>query len=199
MKKRIHLIAEGAEEENFLDIVSLYGLDGDTYELSYENVGGFGKIPARFSYYFSMERFEYIYLMYDVDNFETCACLSVMNALERILGDMKKVEGISLLTNPNTMQLVASLFFPPDHKIGLKKDMYTPWLKANFENFGPKNYGAHQKQREAIKNGFDADRYEKMLECIGKMSRDYRDYPGSNIYPFLKGLQSKSTKWLYRL
>lgn len=195
MPIKIHVIAEGYEEVMFLDIVTKFHKISSIYELSYEPACGYSFIPAIFQYRYMNRDYDYVFAMYDADNYRNDAWQYVNSRLLKIFGDQEKVNAYSLVTNPNTIQLIATAVQNNLNPISTHKEDYSEMLQSEFPSlYG--TYQANEHQREIIKEGFDIELYEKMIKGINGLSSDIKNFPSTTMARFLNGLSISDPSWL---
>ena len=100
------LILEGNEEKLLYEIAKNKGF-AENLRVFPINAEGSGRIPAYFQAAISDEYYDAIFCLYDVDNKineKNSPYNNVRNNLKKILQDDKRVDAVSICTNPNILQ-----------------------------------------------------------------------------------------------
>ena len=104
-KYHIFFVLEGDEENMLFDIIKEQGTD-PIFDLNFVNAHGFGNIGPYVQDEIAKEENDVVLAVYDVDDHKTTAFETVQTQLMDILGTQKRVDAVSICTNPNILQII---------------------------------------------------------------------------------------------
>ena len=203
-KFKIHFILEGYEENALFELIKEL-IIMEKIEISFKNCKGGGLIPAYYQNELSLDNYDKIYCVYDVDykpKDQNGMYSRIRNGLFKVLGSESEVDKISLCTNPNTLLI---LLLGYDDISNLKnihsdKKSNTKLIQKYCHKIGnSKEYDASSWQLDLIKNEYIYSKrasFEKMIESMPKLDKNYKsDHVASNILPVIKALISDDVEF----
>ena len=207
-KMKIHFIIEGQiEEKKLFELIEEQG-QNKKIEISYKESKGSGNIAAYFQNELGSENYDLVYCVYDVDdkiNDLKSAYNRTRNQLIKVLGSEKKVDEVSLCTNPNILLLILLPYDCPNNLQNLtpSKGSNTTLIKKYCPKIGNKQeYDGHEWQVDLIVNGW-CDRkkaYERIIDSEPYLSKNYKkDKIASNLVTVLKEIKEENIAYFEKV
>ena len=189
--KRIMIICEGSEEEDYLKRLKECGVWNRGISVRIINAGSIDEIIAHYQYHYQSGNYELVVVYCDTEKEPYTQFLSLKTAINKFHGN-KASEKVVYYTNPCTMQIILSHFA----EVKLKNNSKSVNSAIIFELTGVNDYRASDKQRAAIMRKITDKNYLTMKNNIAKLPTDYSSVPSTNCKALFDGLDGNSSAWI---
>ena len=189
--KRIMIICEGSEEEDYLKRLKECGVWNRGISVRIINAKSIDEIVAHYQYHYQSGNYELVVAYCDTEKEPYTQFLALRTAINKFHGN-KASEKVVYYANPCTMQIILSHFAG----IKLKNNSKSVNSGIIFELTGVNDYRASDKQREAIMKKITDKNYPTMKGNIAKLPTDYCSVPGTNCKALFDGLDGDSFAWI---
>jgi len=189
---KICIICEGNEEYEYLERLKSLGVWDEKYDISLENAGGNGNVPARYQDKYQNGSYDLVLMFCDTDRKPYEQYVDIKRKIDDFHGVEGAADVVLMYGNPCTMQIVVQHW----KEVCLK----SPAKKANAplieECTGVANYKAKKEQLENLFKQVTKDNYADMLERVKRLPDDDTVAGSSNFARFMDGLGSGDVAWI---
>ena len=191
-RERICIICEGDEEYDYLSRLMELQVWNSRYEVSLENAGGNGNIPARYQDRFQNGAYNLVLVFCDTEKKPHEQYLDIKNKINAFHGTDSAADEVVIFGNPCTLQIILAHWGDVV--------LCTPGKKTNaplVEKYtGIRDYKAGKEQRGAVCKLINAENYVEMKHRISRLA-DKDEVTGStNIGRMLEWLESDDASWI---
>lgn len=190
--RRICIICEGEEEEDYINTLLKKNVFSDKYNFSAPiNAKSFFNIFPRYTERYQSNSYDLVLIFCDTDKGPSDKYISLKKKINELHeGDV--ADDIVIFGNPCTMQIILSHF----GKIKLTSQSKIVNAKYIEEFTGISNYKATKKQREELFGKIKRDNYKTMKENVKKLSTNDKDTSSTNILKFIENFESDDDEWI---
>lgn len=189
---KICIICEGNEEYEYLERLKSLGVWDEKYDISLENAGGNGNVPARYQDKYQNGSYDLVLMFCDTDRKPYEQYVDIKRKIDDFHGVEGAADTVLMYGNPCTMQIVVQHW----KEICLK----SPAKKVNApiieECTGVANYKAKKEQLDSLYTKVTRDNYADMLERVKRLPDDDSMVGSSNFARFMEGLGSGDVAWI---
>lgn len=189
---KICIICEGSEEYEYLERLKSLGVWDEKYDISLENAGGNGNVPARYQDKYQNGSYDLVLMFCDTDRKPYEQYVDIKRKIDDFHGVEGAADTVLMYGNPCTMQIVVQHW----KEICLK----SPAKKVNApiieECTGVANYKAKKEQLDSLYTKVTRDNYADMLERVKRLPDDDSMVGSSNFARFMEGLGSGDVAWI---
>lgn len=189
---KICIICEGNEEYEYLERLKSLGVWDEKYDISLENAGGNGNVPARYQDKYQNDSYDLVLMFCDTDRKPYEQYVDIKRKIDDFHGVEGVADAVLMYGNPCTMQIVVQHW----KEICLK----SPAKKVNAplieECTGVANYKAKKEQLDSLYAKVTRDNYADMLERVKRLPNDDTVVGSSNFARFMEVLGSGDVSWI---
>lgn len=189
---KICIICEGNEEYEYLERLKTLEVWDEKYDVSLENAGGNGNVPARYQDKYQNGSYDLVLMFCDTDRNPYEQYVDIKRKIDDFHGVEGAADTVLMYGNPCTMQIVVQHW----KEICLK----SPAKKVNApiieECTGVANYKAKKEQLDSLYAKVTRDNYADMLERVKRLPDDDSMVGSSNFARFMEGLSSGDVAWI---
>ncbi|HNX16566.1 MAG TPA: hypothetical protein PKO28_04335 [Bacilli bacterium] len=191
----ILILAEGLEEEPYLNKIISFKKFSSLYQIQVKNVKGNGNFTAKFQNEWQSGRYELVLFCMDMDN----GSEQTNNIIKKIglqnFGDESIGYELVMFANPVTMLVVLS-HLRKIEKLSKSKPANAPIIK---EITGIENYTAKEEQIEKLVSLIKYSNYDVMKENLRENSTSPNDNLSTNIHRWFQRFESDDPAWIEKL
>lgn len=191
-RERICIICEGDEEYDYLSRLIELQVWNSRYEVSLENAGGNGNIPARYQDRFQNGAYNLVLVFCDTEKKPHEQYLDIKNKINAFHGMDSAADEVVIFGNPCTLQIILSHWGD--------EILRTPGKKTNaplVEKYtGIRDYKAGKEQRGAVCKLINAENYVEMKHRISRLADNDEVTGSTNIGRMLERLESDDASWI---
>ncbi len=191
-KHKICVICEGNEEYQYLERLKRLNVWNDIYDITLENAGGNGNIPARYQDKYQNGSFEMIFIFCDTEKKPYEQYEDIKRKINEFHGVEHAAEEVIVFANPCTLQIVAKHWTDETIK-SPAKPVNAPLIEKYT---GVKNYKAREDQICQIMEKLDANNYEIMKNRVKMLDSEDCQLGSSNFASVLDLLESEDCRWI---
>lgn len=194
-KIKICIICEGNEEYAYLDKLKSLKVWNDQYEISLDNAGGNGNIPARYQDRYQNNAYELVLIFCDAEKKPHEQYVDIKRKINEFHGVELAAEAVIIFANSCTMQIITKHWTD----INLRspaKPVNAPLIE---EYTGVGNYKARADQIEAIMEYIAAENYANMRQRVEQLEMIDMVTGSSNFGKFMKFLESEDCSWIDKI
>ena len=189
---KICIICEGNEEYEYLERLKSLGVWDEKYDISLENAGGNGNVPARYQDKYQNGSYDLVLMFCDTDRKPYEQYVDIKRKIDDFHGVEGAADAVLMYGNPCTMQIVVQHWKEVCLKSPAKK-VNAPLIE---ECTGVANYTAKKEQLGNLFEQVTTDNYEDMLERVKRLPDDDTVVGSSNFARFMDGLGSGDVAWI---
>ena len=189
---KICIICEGNEEYEYLERLKLLGVWNEKYDISLENAGGNGNVPARYQDKYQNGSYDLVLMFCDTDRKPYEQYVDIKRKIDDFHGVEGAADAVLMYGNPCTMQIVVQHWKEACLKSSAKK-VNAPLIE---ECTGVANYKAKKGQLDSLYAKVTRDNYADMLERVKRLPDDDTVVGSSNFARFVEGLGSGDDAWI---
>ena len=189
---KICIICEGNEEYEYLDRLKTLKVWDEKYDISLENAGGNGNVPARYQDKYQNGSYDLVLMFCDTDRKPYEQYVDIKRKIDDFHGVEGAADAVLMYGNPCTMQIVVQHWKEVCLKSPAKK-VNAPLIE---ECTGVANYKAKKEQLDNLFEQVTTDNYEDMLERVKRLPDDDAVVGSSNFARFMEGLGNGDDAWI---
>lgn len=189
---KICIICEGNEEYEYLERLKSLGVWDEKYDISLENAGGNGNVPARYQDKYQNGSYDLILMFCDTDRKPYEQYVDIKRKIDDFHGVEGAADVVLMYGNPCTMQIVVQHWKEVSLKSPAKK-VNAPLIE---ECTGVANYKAKKEQLDNLFEQVTKDNYADMLERVKRLPDDDTVVGSSNFAKFMEGLGNGDAAWI---
>ena len=189
---KICIICEGNEEYEYLERLKTLEVWDEKYDISLENAGGNGNVPARYQDKYQNGSYDLVLMFCDTDRKPYEQYVEIKRKIDDFHGVEGAADAVLMYGNPCTMQIVVQHWKEACLKSPAKK-VNAPLIE---ECTGVANYKAKKEQLDNLFEQVTTDNYEDMLERVKRLPDDDTVVGSSNFARFMEGLGSGDAAWI---
>lgn len=189
---KICIICEGNEEYEYLERLKTLEVWDEKYDISLENAGGNGNVPARYQDKYQNGSYDLILMFCDTDRKPYEQYVDIKRKIDDFHGVEGAADVVLMYGNPCTMQIVVQHWKEVSLKSPAKK-VNAPLIE---ECTGVANYKAKKEQLDNLFEQVTKDNYADMLERVKRLPDDDTVVGSSNFARFMEGLGSGDAAWI---
>ncbi len=191
-KHKICIICEGNEEYEYLDRLKFLKVWNEKYDISLENAGGNGNIPARYQDKYQNGAYELVLVFCDTEKKPHEQYKDIKNKINDFHDVENAAENVVIFVNPCTMQVVIKHWTDTNLK-SPAKPVNAPLIK---ELTGVENYKGRADQISQMMTCVTEENYDDMLQRVLLLEGSDEELGCSNFGRFLKFLNSDDEEWI---
>lgn len=191
-RRKICIICEGNEEYAYLDQLKSLHVWNEQYEISLDNAGGNGNIPARYQDRYQNGSYELVLIFCDTEKKPHEQYADIKRKVNEFHGVNHAAEAVMIFGNPCTMQIIIKHWAD----INLKspaKPVNAPLMK---EYTGVDNYKGRADQIKTIMTYITAENYADMRRRVDGLETVDTVAGSSNFGNFMKFFESEDSRWI---
>ena len=189
---KICIICEGNEEYEYLERLKSLGVWDEKYDISLENAGGNGNVPARYQDKYQNGSYDLVLMFCDTDRKPYEQYVDIKRKIDDFHGVEGAADVVLMYGNPCTMQIVVQHWKEVCLKSPAKK-VNAPLIE---ECTGVENYKAKKEQLDSLYAKVTRSNYADMLERVKRLPDDDTVVGSSNFARFMEGLGSGDVAWI---
>ncbi|MGL4343999.1 MAG: hypothetical protein ACRCTE_02285 [Cellulosilyticaceae bacterium] len=190
--KKICIICEGFEEDEYMKKLIELGLWSEVYDIKTMNAESEGKIAARYQETYQSDSYDLILIFCDTDGVPYESYQTIKRKINDLHANTRAANEVIVFGNPCTMQIIL-LHFEEINLVSHKKEDNKAAIKRLT---GVGSYRASQSQRDRLFAQIDASNYELMKTRVTDLPNDDTQLGSSNFGKFLEYLSESDTKWI---
>ena len=191
-KRKICIICEGNEEYEYLNRLNSLSVWNDQYEISLDNAGGNGNIPARYQDRYQNGAFELVLIFCDTEKKPYEQYEDIKRKINEFHGVADAAEEVIIFGNPCTMQIVTKHWTDENLKSPAK-----PVNAAMIEKYtNVKNYKGRADQIKIVMSCVTAENYKEMCQRVKQMEMEDTVIGGSNFGKFIELFECGDAEWI---
>ncbi len=191
-KQKICIICEGYEEYAYLEKLKELKVWNEQYEISLDNAGGNGNIPARYQERYQNGAYELVLVFCDTEKKPCEQYEDIKHKINEFHGVSHAADEVIIFGNPCTMQIVVkhwtdeNLKSPAKSTNGVLIKKYT----------GVENYKGRSDQVKAVMEHVTAENYNDMRQRVCKLETTDTCVGSSNFGKFIRLFEDSNSKWI---
>lgn len=189
---KICIICEGNEEYEYLERLKTLEVWDEKYDISLENAGGNGNVPARYQDKYQNGSYDLVLMFCDTDRKPYEQYVDIKRKINDFHGVEGAADAVLMYGNPCTMQIVVQHWKEVSLKSPAKK-VNAPLIE---ECTGVANYKAKKDQLDNLFKQVTKDNYADMLERVKRLQDDDTVVGSSNFARFMEGLGNRDAAWI---
>lgn len=192
-KQKVCIICEGNEEYAYLDKLKSLHVWDDQYEISLDNAGGNGNIPARYQDRYQNGAYELVLIFCDTEKKPHEQYTDIKRKINEFHGVDHAAEAVIMFGNPcTTMQIIT--------KHWTDSNLKSPAKSVNaslIEKYtGVKNYKGRADQIESIMKYITLENYADMCRRVNGLEPMDTVAGSSNFGKFMELFESEDSRWI---
>ncbi len=191
-KQKICIICEGNEEYAYLQKLKSLNVWNDQYEISLDNAGGNGNIPARYQDRYQNGAFELVLIFCDTEKKPHEQYVDIKRKVNEFHGVDYAAESVIMFGNPCTMQIIIKHWTDNNLK-SPAKPVNAPLIE---QCTGVKNYKAREDQLKIIMDYITPKNYTDMCRRVEALDSIDTVTGSSNFGKFMKLFESEDNTWI---
>lgn len=191
-KQKICIICEGNEEYAYLEKLKSMNVWNDQYEISLDNAGGNGNIPARYQDRYQNGTYELVLIFCDTEKKPHEQYVDIKRKVNEFHGVDYAAELVIIFGNPCTMQIIIKHWADTNLK-SPAKPVNAPLIEKCT---GVKNYKGRADQIEAIMTYITAENYAVMRHRVDGLETTDTVAGSSNFGKFMELFESEDSRWI---
>lgn len=194
-RDKVCVICEGNEEYDYLERLKNLGVWNVQYEVSLDNAGGNGNIPARYQDRYQNGSFEVVLVFCDTEKKPYEQYSDIKKKINTFHGVDGAAEEVIIYGNPCTMQIILAHWDDVRLKTAAKK-INAPIIEKLT---GVTDYRGRADQREEIMRKVTAENYKDMYARVRELPSDDEVVGSSNFERLLDYLSADDDSWMARI
>lgn len=191
-KQKICIICEGNEEYAYLERLNSLDVWNAQYEISLDNAGGNGNIPARYQDRYQNGAYELVLVFCDTEKKPYEQYEDIKRKINEFHGVNNAANEVTIFGNPCTMQIIMKHWTDENLK-SPAKSVNAPLIK---EFTGVDNYKGRADQIKAVMECITAENYVDMRQRVSRMEKIDTVTGSSNFGRFMELFESDSNVWI---
>ena len=192
---KICIICEGNEEYAYLTKLKELKVWNQQYEITLDNAGGNGNIPARYQDRYQNGAYELVLIFCDTEKKPHEQYTDIKRKVNEFHGTDTASDAVIIFGNPCTMQIIAKHW--TDKLIrSPSKSVNAPLLQ---EFTGVENYKGRADQICRIMECITAENYPDMCRRVKELSMIDSAAGSSNFGRFLELFESNDSSWIEKI
>jgi hypothetical protein len=191
-KQKICIICEGNEEYAYLNQLNSLNVWNAQYEISLDNAGGNGNIPARYQDRYQNGAYELVLVFCDTEKKPYEQYEDIKRKINEFHGVDNAANEVIIFGNPCTMQIIM--------KHWTDKNLKSPAKPVNAslikEFTGVENYKGRADQIKAVMDYITAENYADMCQRVSRLEKIDTVTGSSNFGRFMELFESEDDGWI---
>lgn len=194
-KHKICIICEGNEEYEYIERLKALKVWNPQYEITADNAGGNGNIPARYQDSYQNGSYELVLIFCDTEKKPYEQYEDIKRKMNEFHGIDTAAEEVIIFGNPCTMQIITKHWTDT-----LIKSPAKPVNAPLIEKFtGVKNYKGRADQIAVVMEHVTAENYAVMCKRVSKLEKQDNIMGSSNFERFMKLFESDDVGWIGKI
>lgn len=194
-KHKICIICEGNEEYAYLERLKSLKVWSEQYEISLDNAGGNGNIPARYQDCYQNATYELVLVFCDTEKKPYEQYEDIKRKINEFHGVDNAADGVVIFSNPCTMQVITKHWTSENIK-SPAKPVNAPLIKKFT---GVENYKGRADQLEAVMEYITEENYVDMCQRVRLLEHIDTISGSSNFGRFIKVLSNDDSSWIDKM
>lgn len=194
-KQKICVICEGNEEYAYLKKLKSLHVWDEQYEVSLDNAGGNGNIPARYQDRYQNGSYDLVLRFCDTEKKPHEQYSDIKRKINEFHGVDHAAESVIIFGNPCTMQIIAKHWTDSNLK-SPAKSVNAPLIE---ECTGVENYKARADQIEAVMTDITKENYTDMRRRVDELEVIDTVRGSSNFGVFMRLLENEDSEWIGKI
>lgn len=194
-KQKICVICEGNEEYAYLKKLKSLHVWDEQYEVSLDNAGGNGNIPARYQDRYQNGSYDLVLIFCDTEKKPHEQYSDIKRKINEFHGVDHAAESVIIFGNPCTMQIIAKHWTDSNLK-SPAKSVNAPLIE---ECTGVENYKARADQIEAVMTDITKENYTDMRRRVDELEVIDTVRGSSNFGVFMRLLENEDSEWIGKI
>jgi hypothetical protein len=191
-KQKICIICEGNEEYAYLERLNSLKVWNTRYEISLDNAGGNGNIPARYQDRYQNGTYELVLVFCDTEKKPYEQYEDIKRKINEFHGVDNAAREVIIFGNPCTMQIITKHWTDKNLK-SPAKPVNAPLIK---EFTGVDNYKGRADQIKAVMQCITAENYVDMCQRVSRLEKTDTVAGSSNFGRFMECFESNTSEWI---
>lgn len=191
-KQKICIICEGNEEYAYLERLNSLNVWNAKYEISLDNAGGNGNIPARYQDRYQNGAFELVLVFCDTEKKPYEQYEDIKRKINEFHGVDNAANEVIIFGNPCTMQIISKHWTDENLK-SPAKPVNAPLIKKFT---GVENYKGRADQITAVMEYITAENYADMCQRVSRLEKIDTVTGSSNFVKFMELFESDNSDWI---
>jgi hypothetical protein len=191
-KQKICIICEGNEEYAYLERLNSLNVWNAQYEISLDNAGGNGNIPARYQDRYQNGAYELVLVFCDTEKKPYEQYEDIKRKINEFHGVDNAAREVIIFGNPCTMQIITKHWTDKNLK-SPAKPVNAPLIK---EFTGVDNYKGRADQIKAVMQCITAENYVDMCQRVSRLEKTDTVAGSSNFGRFMECFESNTSEWI---
>ena len=191
-KHRICIICEGNEEYAYLEKLNSLNVWNEQYQISLDNAGGNGNIPARYQDRYQNDTYELVLIFCDTEKKPHERYEDIKRKIDEFHGVANAANELIIFGNPCTMQIITKHWTDENLK-SPAKPVNAPLIK---QFTGVENYKARADQIESVMKCITVRNYVDMCQRVKRLEAIDTVTGSSNFGKFMELLESSDSSWI---
>jgi hypothetical protein len=191
-KQKICIICEGNEEYAYLERLNSLNVWNARYEISLDNAGGNGNIPARYQDRYQNGAYELVLVFCDTEKKPYEQYEDIKRKINEFHGVDHAADEVIIFGNPCTMQIITKHWTDANLK-SPAKPVNAPLIKEFTE---VENYKGRADQIEAVMKCITAENYVDMCQRVSRLGKIDTVTGSSNFEKFMELFESGDDVWI---
>lgn len=197
-KKKICLICEGFEEQDYISRLIELGVWSNVYDFTLVNAESNSNISAMYQARYQSDDYDIIFAFCDTDRRPEDGFELIRSKINKIFGNEIAADKVIIFVNPCTMQVILSHFGDVSLRTQNKKKNNPEIIRLTGLK-SEKCYDGCEEHRDFICSKITSDNYTEMKKRIAKISSIYSDNPSTNFGYYLNLFENSNTDWIKTL
>lgn len=194
-KQKICIICEGNEEYAYLNRLKTLNVWSDQYEISLDNAGGNGNIPARYQDRYQNGTYELVLVFCDTEKKPYEQYEDIKRKINEFHGMNHAADEVIIFGNPCTMQIITKHWTDENLK-SPAKTVNAPLIK---EFTGVEHYKGRTDQIQKVMEHITAKNYAAMCRRVNQLEKIDTVTGSSNFGRFMKLFESGDSEWIDKI
>lgn len=191
-KHKICIICEGNEEYEYLDRLKQLKVWNEQYEISLDNAGGNGNIPARYQDRYQNGSYELVLIFCDTEKKPYEQYEDIKHKINEFHGVDNAADKVIIFGNPCTMQIITK-HWTEENIQSPAKAINAPLIKKFT---GVENYKGRADQIKGVMGHITAENYADMCQRVSRLETIDTIAGGSNFGRFMEYFESSNDRWI---
>lgn len=191
-KQKICIICEGNEEYAYLNRLKTLNVWNDQYEISLDNAGGNGNIPARYQDRYQNGTYELVLVFCDTEKKPYEQYEDIKRKINEFHGMNHAADEVIIFGNPCTMQIITKHWTDENLK-SPAKTVNAPLIKKFT---GVEHYKGRTDQIQKVMEHITAKNYAAMCQRVNQLQKIDTVTGSSNFGRFMKLFESDDSEWI---
>lgn len=191
-KHKICIICEGNEEYEYLKRLKSLNVWNEQYDISLDNAGGNGNIPARYQDRYQNGSYELVLIFCDTEKKPYEQYEDIKRKINEFHGVDNAAEEVVIFGNPCTMQIITKHWTDENLKSSAKP-VNAPLIK---EFTGVENYKGRADQIKLVMEHVTVKNYADMCQRVSRLENVDTVSGSSNFGRYVEFLGRNDAGWI---